>query len=279
MFYVNVMPGTRPQLRSRLGPICYPCPFCTVRLPNGYYFQWAWELNKPSADVIAMKLDERRPQRCHHIAGRRVPSKAGGRGHLPRPRGGVAGYAPAGALGWDRVYPIPIPQLRSSCPCRSHEHELPRANSLRVRQIAAEPSLLCLRSDHRNCSAAHHAAQSLYLSPPAAIDVARSPQIPIAELAARADRGLHPAISCLGGFRTPAAGACRQIVVAGVRKPAHNRTHAAQQTVRGGSYSIPSSARAVCGADHDQTSRERFNLVPGHSPRLRTLRRRYAHQD
>jgi hypothetical protein len=31
-----------------------------------------------------------------------------------------------------------------------------------------------------------------------------------------------PAISCLGAFRTPVAGARAQIIVAGVRKPAHN---------------------------------------------------------
>ena len=37
------------------------------------------------------------------------------------------------------------------------------------------------------------------------------------------------AISCLGAFRTPAGAARGQIIVAGVRKPAQDRTHAPQQ--------------------------------------------------
>jgi hypothetical protein len=61
------------------------------------------------------------------------------------------------------------------CRCHSAKHVSAQVNSLLALQITAEPSLLWLRSDHRNCSAAHHAAQSLYLSPPAAIDAAGSP--------------------------------------------------------------------------------------------------------
>jgi hypothetical protein len=41
---------------------------------------------------------------------------------------------------------------------------------------------------------------------------------------------LSLAISCLGAFRTPAHRAGGQIVAAGVRKPAQQRTHAVQQT-------------------------------------------------
>ena len=41
---------------------------------------------------------------------------------------------------------------------------------------------------------------------------------------ARPGRGPPPAISCLGAFRTPVAGACGKIVVPGVRKPAQVRT-------------------------------------------------------
>jgi hypothetical protein len=38
------------------------------------------------------------------------------------------------------------------------------------------------------------------------------------------------AISCLGAFQTPAAGAYGQISAAGVRKPAQEATYAVQQT-------------------------------------------------
>jgi hypothetical protein len=54
-----------------------------------------------------------------------------------------------------------------------------------------------------------------------------------ASSATLAEGAAHPpppdAISCLGAFRTPTAGARGEIVIAGVRKPAHNRTHAVQQ--------------------------------------------------
>src|SRR5438128_7895685 len=51
-------------------------------------------------------------------------------------------------------------------------------------------------------------------------------QIPIAQAA---PPGAPPsAISCLGAFRTPAASARGEPVIAGVRKPAQLRTHALQ---------------------------------------------------
>jgi hypothetical protein len=71
------------------------------------------------------------------------------------------------------MMPIRSPSLNPDHSGRrtAPEHASPSTISLLAPQITTDGSLLWFRSDHRNCSA----AQSLYLSPPAAIDVARSP--------------------------------------------------------------------------------------------------------
>ncbi|HEY7245579.1 MAG TPA: tyrosine-type recombinase/integrase [Xanthobacteraceae bacterium] len=59
--------------------------------------------------------------------------------------------------------------------CRSVERASARLNCLLALQITAEPSLLSIQADRRKCPGALYAAQSLRLSPRAAIDAARFP--------------------------------------------------------------------------------------------------------
>ena len=130
--------------------------------------------------------------------------------------------SPSGSIPHDRVT---IPQMGSS---RSLALDRPRQSALRYPAVLSNrANIYRVRRQPAPIHAPLRSRTTSAIAPPTISHSARGTQIPITH-AAPSDVSL-PAVSSLGGLRTPARCPRHHLHGAGIRKPSHFRTHAVQQ--------------------------------------------------
>jgi hypothetical protein len=161
-----------------------------------------------------------------------------GQKHIPRTDDGSARCAISHRQCWERSFEYPN---RCDLRCR---HDIRRARNSSVGRCHVEIFVRPMR--YKGCHQPHNAQVAIcaFFTTPNPLKLqerrkfakfvpyrksctrtaAKSPQ--------RLTRGfaIPPAVSSLGGLRTPAPSARRHRHGAGIRKPSHKRTHALQQT-------------------------------------------------